>query len=234
MTQSRNLLQPENQDRAPANTPRMQDAWRPEGRPSKLVANQAGGPAATSTSLLGRMLAVGVGLSVVWGILSAPAQAGRYVLNQSFETIERYFGPYLVETRSWQGNKTWTMRTYSNAGIRQVLPSLPANAQFKILFVDGKAQWIILAPASGSGIPVEDTAWQAFQYDWQAAFNFFDYIFGYRPSSYKPVPGYYGGGHEGFYDERICLGDGVQTAYTRYGFGVGEIQLSYTAACEPF
>ncbi len=41
------------------------------------------------------------------------------------------------------------------------------------------------------------------------------------------------GGHEGFYDQRICLGNGIQTTYTEYGFGIGEIQLSYTLECEP-
>lgn len=181
-----------------------------------------------------RKMATVLGILTCWSIFSFPGQAGRYVLNQSFETVESYFGPYLVETSSQHGNETWTIRTYSNVGLRQKLPGLPANAQFKFIFVNGKAQWIILAPGSGDSIPVEDTEWQAFQYDQEAAFNFFDYIFGYRPSSYTPVPGHYGGGHEGFYDERICLADGIQTTYTRYIFGIGEIQISYTVECEPF
>ncbi|HIK16462.1 MAG TPA: hypothetical protein IGS53_14435 [Leptolyngbyaceae cyanobacterium M33_DOE_097] len=184
--------------------------------------------------VLYRLLVISLGVFGSGMVAVAPAQAGRYVLNQSFSTIERYFGRHLTESKRQQGNEVLTERTYSNTRLRRMIPNLPANAKFKVIFVNGKAQWIALVPATGAGIPVEDKAWQAFVYDRATAFNFFEYIFGYRPPTYTPVPGYYGGGHEGFYDNRICLGDGIQTTYTEYISGVGDIQLSYTPECEPF
>jgi hypothetical protein len=156
------------------------------------------------------------------------------VINQPFATIERYFGPHLTETTYPQGEEVWTERTYANAGLRRALPTLPAKAEFKIIFVDGRAQWILLNSAPGQSMPdPSDREWQAFTYDQTAAFNFFEYVFGYRPTTYTPVPGFYGGGHEGFFEHAICLGDGIQTTYTEYIMGIGDIRLSYNPACDP-
>lgn len=185
------------------------------------------------TGTLARVISLGLGLSVCLGIAAAPAQAGRYVFNQPFETIEQYFGPHLTELTSQRENEVWTERYYSNASLRRALPNLPKDVQFKIVFVDGRAQWIVLTPASARDMPsTEDPEWAALNYDEKAASRFFEYIFQYRPSTYQRVPNFNGGGHEGFYENRLCLGDGIQTTYVQTGRGIGDIGLSYTPACE--
>ena len=163
-------------------------------------------------------------------IASPPRRA---IINQSFDVIEYHFGPHLKETLSQQGGEIWVKRTYSNEGLHQALPELPPQAQLSIIFVDGKAKWILLNPSSESSMPTpDDQAWQAFSYDQEVAFKFFEYILGYPPTTYTPVPGFDGGGHEGFLNYAICLGDGIETTYMKFLFGIGNIRLSYNPACE--
>lgn len=155
------------------------------------------------------------------------------VLNQSFATIEGHFGHHLAETTYQRGEETWTERTYSIAGLRQRLPQLPPQVELRFIFVDGRAQWILLNPSAESSMPdPSNGGWQGFNYGQAEATAFFEYIFGYRPSHYTPVPGFYGGGHEGFFEYAICLGDGIQTTFMEFIGGIANIQLSYNAACE--
>lgn len=157
------------------------------------------------------------------------------VLNQPFATIERYFGRHLSETTYTRDGETWTERAYAIAGLRQRLPQLPPQAELRVIFVDGRAQWILLNPSANSSMPdPSNGGWQDFNYGQAEAAQFFEYIFSYRPSSYTPVPGHYGGGHEGFYEQAICLGDGIQTTFIEFIGGIANIQLSYDQACEAF
>lgn len=157
------------------------------------------------------------------------------VLNQPFDTLEHQFGPHITESTYPQGHETWTERTYPTDELRQMIPNLPTQAVLKVIFVDGRAQWVLLNPSADSSMPVpDDEVWQAFTYDQTAASQFFAYIFGYRPATYTPVPGFYGGGHEGFLEHAVCLGDGIQTTYTEYWFGYGDIRLSYNPACDVY
>lgn len=157
------------------------------------------------------------------------------VLNQPFATIERYFGRHLGETTYTRDAETWTERTYAIAGLRQRLPTLPPQAELQVIFVDGLAQWILLNPSAESSMPDPSTGgWQDFNYGPAEAAAFFDYIFGYRPSRYTPIPGHSGGGHEGFYENAICLGDGIQTTFIDFIGGIANIRLSYNEACEAF
>lgn len=186
------------------------------------------------TATLARVIPFGLGLSAWLGVAAAPAQAGRYVLNQSFETIEQYFGPHLTETIQQRENEVWTERYYSNAGLRRALPTFPQNFKLKVVFVDGRAQWIVITSAIAPEMPsTEDPEWASLNYNEAAASNFFQYVFQYRPSTYERVPNFYGGGHEGFYINRLCLGDGIETSYAESGLGISDISLSYTPECEP-
>lgn len=184
---------------------------------------------------LARVIPFGLGISMWLGIAAAPAQAGRYVLNQPFETIEQYFGPHLAEsTRPQNENgEVWTERYYSNAGLRRALPTFPKDSKLKVIFVDGRAQWIVLTSALAPEMPsTEDPEWASLNYDEAAASSFFQYVFQYRPSTYQRVPGFRGDGHEGFYVNRLCLGDGIETTYAESGLGISDISLSYTPECE--
>lgn len=155
------------------------------------------------------------------------------ILNQTFDTIEYQFGPHLTESSYSQGNETWTERTYPTDGLRQMLPTLPDQTVLKIIFVDGRAQWILLNSSEDDSMPLpDDEAWQSFTYDQVTAAQFFAYIFGYHPITFTPVSGFNGGGHEGFLEHAVCLGDGIQTTYTEYWFGYGDIRLSHNPLCE--
>ena len=55
----------------------------------------------------------------------------------------------------------------------------------------------------------------------------------YKPPVWKPIPlPFGGGGHEGFRDNKVCLGDGVVTNFISYRKGEEFIQLQYDPACE--
>lgn len=130
-----------------------------------------------------------------YGFAATPATpvpsppAGRYVINQSFETMEQYFGLHLTESIRQQENETVTERTYDSAGLRQVLPKLPTDAKFKVVFINGRAQRIVLGPAldENDSFPT-DPGWQAFAPRRQDKITFFEYVFGYRPVSFEPEP----------------------------------------------
>lgn len=139
---------------------------------------------------------------------------GRYVLDQSPQTIESYFGTPIAE----EGD----LKTYACDDLRQVFPDLPQAATFQIQFDQDRVVRILLnANASET---------ESFSYD---PAKFFTYIFGYEPSTYQPIPlPFGGGGHEGFIDNKACLGDGVGTAWITYRLGDENIALYYDAACE--
>lgn len=176
----------------------------------------------------------GVGFYVLAATPATPVPAppvGRYVINQSPETIERYFGAYLTESILQRGNETATERTYDNTSIRQAVPGLPIDAQFKTVFINRLSREVVLGPASGEEFP-DDPAWHAFDINQENIFNFFEYVFGYRPSNFRSVPSHDRGGHEGFGEYRFCLGDGIQLLSIGFTAGNGPLRLSYSADCE--
>jgi len=172
-------------------------------------------------------------------LLASPAKAWAMssrgpVINQPFDTIANHFGHYFTEKTYPQGEETWTERTYSTEGLHLLIPTLPDQAVFKIIFVDGRAQWLALHPAVDYSMATSaDEGWSDFTYDEAAASAFFEYVFGYPAPTYTPVPGFSGGG-TGFVNRAVCLGDGVQTTYTEYLFGYGDIRLSYNMACDAY
>jgi hypothetical protein len=147
------------------------------------------------------------------------ALAGRAVLNQTTETIQRDFGrPWTILTVKDKPNTK--VYTYSPAGIRKLIPTLPKSAKFGMVFVNSRVQKIWLDPN-----PAEGTS---YSYDPK---EFFTYIFGYAPPTWKGLQ--YSLGHEGFADNRGCFGDGVVAAYMESNAGTGSVTMAYDRICEP-
>ena len=104
---------------------------------------------------------------------------GRYVLNQSFGTIEGYFGKPLVDLE--------VTANYPIKGLQKLVPSFPADGKFEITFVNGKAQRISVHPE----VPAK---------------LLFEYIFGYQaPAEILVERDIITGGDTSI----ICLGDGI-------------------------
>lgn len=169
--------------------------------------------------------AIGVSLLLSSAVLPIPAVAGRYVLNQTPQTIQRYFGRPIATVPGGETRFAETTYRYSAAGIRRVLPRLPKRATFQIGFNKQQAQSLWLDANADENKP--------FHYDRAEASKFFAYVFGYQPSYWQPIalPNG-GGGHEGFIEYEFCLGDGVATSYMSYRLGEENIRLFYNPMCE--
>jgi hypothetical protein len=141
-----------------------------------------------------------------------PAFAGRYVINQTPETINSYFGQPLNPV-------TYTLN-YPTTELRKVLPKFPKQGEFKITFVNNKVQRIQLEP----NVVTPD---EIFSYEPK---KFFQYLFGYQPPIAKIINQSTG---EGFGSTEMCLGDGIGTSYTTSAPGDMFIELYYKTACEP-
>jgi hypothetical protein len=151
-------------------------------------------------------------LLLLISIAVPPALAGRYVLNQTPETINHYFGQPLNEV-------TYTLK-YPTTDLRRLFPDFPKNGEFQITFVNNRVQQIELKPNISGG---EGT----FSYN---PAKFFEYIFGYKPPILRVINRNTG---EGFATYEVCLGDGVATSYTTSAPGDLFISLYYKTACEP-
>ena len=157
---------------------------------------------------------------LVLSIFAPQAQAGRYVLNQTPQKIQNYFGRPIAREQS----NASTTYTYSAKPLRLVIPKLPKQAKFEISFIQNKAQVIAL---------IVHAQEKSFNYGQAEAQELFNYIFGYKPPIWKPIPlPFGGGGHEGFRDHKFCLGDGVVNNFISYRIGEEFIQLRYDPACE--
>jgi hypothetical protein len=154
-----------------------------------------------------------------------PALAGRYVLNQSPQTVQRYFGRPIAPVPQTETRLSEATYRYSSAGIRRILPKLPKRATLQIGFSNQRAQSVWLDANADEN--------ESFQYDRAEASQFFAYVFGYQPSYWQPIdlPNG-GGGHEGFIEYEVCLGDGVATSYMSYRLGEENIRLFYNPLCE--
>lgn len=156
---------------------------------------------------------------ILAGWFAPPALAGRYVLNQTPQTIQRYFGrPLKIETSAT--NPTQKTYFYSTLPIRRLFPSFPVQGQFGMTYVNDRVKTIWLSPRTPEN--------GNFSYNPKA---FFNYIFGYQPPIFKQLQ--VSGGHEGFADYKACLGDGVITTYIEYRLGTDQISLTYDPVCEP-
>lgn len=154
--------------------------------------------------------------------------AGRYVLNQPRQTLERYFGGYWTRLTHHDADQvTRVTYTYSPRGIRRIFPQV-RQAAFAITYVGDRAQTVHMSAIAG-----DDE--QGFTYGQREAARFFQYVFGYQPPIWNLVSDRFTG-NETIHDYVYCLGDGVATGFTLGGaqqFLLGEATLYYDLRCEP-
>lgn len=167
---------------------------------------------------------VGVGLIVLIfsSIAARPAIAGRYVLNQTPQTIERYFGRYWTRltTTDTNGNMVRTY-TYSPYALRRLF-SGTQNSTFEVRFINNRAQQISLRNMESPDFDLSDSA------------RFFEYVFQYKPSQSQYRELGLENVMEGYGEYVACLGDGVISRYNGSGAGLTFfVTLSYDLRCEP-
>ncbi len=157
-------------------------------------------------------------------IFLPPALAGRYVLNQTPQTIERHFGRY--NTKKTNGEQV--TYTYAPKSFRRLFPQFP-KSNFSITFVNNQAKYINLN-FNGDFFKYPGS----YNYDKPEATKFYNYIFGYQPPIWKELSAQFGG-NETVYFYEYCLGDGVATSFERYGYKqfTDSATLSYNNRCEP-
>ena len=171
----------------------------------------------TTSSLI---ITLSFGFQILGGMTAPQAQAGRYVLNQTPETIQRSFGtPLAIE--SFPVHPNIKSYSYSAAGIRRMFPDFPRQGRFGMTYVNNRVTQIWLVPNS-----THTEEFNSFD-----PRRFFDYIFAYEPPIWQELQ--YSGGHEGFAAYKACLGDGVGISFTQYQMGFDNISMVYNPACEP-
>ncbi|NEQ24930.1 MAG: hypothetical protein F6K28_38715 [Microcoleus sp. SIO2G3] len=177
--------------------------------------------------ILHRFLLGAIATGLILSVADRSQAAGRFVLNQSPQTIERYFGRYWTRLTRTENGITRVTYTYSPAGLQRVFPNTQID-RFAIAFVDNRSQQISI---NITGDPDPDS----FTYDRPEASRLYEYIFGYRPSIWQLLNSRFTG-NETIYDYEYCLGDGVATAFTLGGaaqFVWGDVTLYYDSRCEP-
>lgn len=134
------------------------------------------------------------------------ALAGRSVLNQNSDVIIQNFGEPLERIFA----KDVDVYAYDTPELHRLFPQFP-NSKFFITFIARKANSITVDFKGDFDSYPEDN------YDKDTAFKFFNYIFGYEPPVWKELSSKFTG-NETIYDYVYCLGDGVATSFTRYGY----------------
>jgi hypothetical protein len=186
-----------------------------------------------SITLAGRTL-VAVALLIALVILPAnTALAGQAVFNQTPETMDKAFGRYWTKlTREGSDGKAYVTYTYSPNKLRRRFPGYPAS-EFTMIYRDNRVQSVTFSPyktAEDAKNQYDPLIQQEEVISSKMEEKFFEYLFGYRPSIYKPLYEYEGN----FYGYTNCLGDGVASDYVlSYPRMIGGITLKYNQACEP-
>ena len=163
-----------------------------------------------------KLTALCLGVLLLLSLQVPPAWAGRYIINQTPETINRYFGQPL--------NQITYSLNYPTTDLRRLFPNLSKDATFKITFVNNKVNYIELEHNTNN-----NTGSAYFNYE---PAKFFEYIFGYKPSMIKETqhPNY---DQQGAYYHELCLGDGAATSYVTTVNGDLFVKLYYNKVCEP-
>lgn len=158
---------------------------------------------------------------MIGSIAALPAMAGRYVLNQTPQTVERYFGRYWTRlTTTDASENTVITYTYSPQRLQRLFTGTE-HSTFKVTFVNNRAQQITLNDMATRDFGTPDAA------------RFFEYVFGYRPpeTQYRDLG--IENTMEGYGEYVVCLGDGVLTRYNGTGAGITFfVTLSYDQRCE--
>ncbi|MGL4376896.1 MAG: hypothetical protein ACRCT1_10695 [Microcoleaceae cyanobacterium] len=175
-------------------------------------------------NILKKTLGLSLGLLLVSASLPENAIAGRYVLNQTPEQIEKYWGsPLSKRTKQTEKGTEEIIYNYGTNSLLRLFPTLPKNAEFQVIFVNNQALRILLITHSNGDQP--------FSFSSRDASQLFNYIFGYQPPTWKNLPHIYG--HEGFGETKACLGDGVGIFFYSFMWGEDDISLYYDPLCEP-
>ncbi|WP_201324701.1 hypothetical protein [Pseudanabaena sp. lw0831] len=154
--------------------------------------------------------------------LPSPVLAGRYVINQSPETLSEYFGEPINISESKNG----AIYTYSSFELREFLPQFK-NVNLSVLYVNSRAKSISFN-LNGEANAEEE-------FDLATISRFYNYIFGYQPSIFKRLARQFSG-NETIATYQYCLGDGVAASFTLGGykqFLSGGVDLFYESKCEP-
>jgi S-layer homology domain len=171
-------------------------------------------------ALLCRALAIdAVSPEYIAGFPRRATQA-RPIFDRSPEILQSYFGSPLRESIDGERRTQY----YLAAGIWQLFPDWTRGGEFAVTFTNNRSTAISLNPNANPELPSG-----TFAYDSK---KIFQYIFGYSPKMASNYPGWYGGGHEGFYINKLCLGDGVVTSYMSSLLGDTDISLSYDPVCQ--
>ncbi len=165
-----------------------------------------------------------VGFLLLNCVFISPALAGRYVLNQTPQIIEGYFGSYT--TKLTQGEKI--TYTYAPKSFRGLFPKFP-KSNFAITFVNNQAKYITLNFNGGFSPDAS-----SYNYGQAEAVKFYNYIFGYKPPVWQKLSEKFSG-NETIYFYEYCLGDGVATSFDISGYQqlTDSATLSYDTRCEP-
>ncbi|BAY63951.1 hypothetical protein NIES22_40410 [Calothrix brevissima NIES-22] len=164
-----------------------------------------------------------LGSLVINSLLTLPAVAGRYIFNQTPQTIAGYFGRY--NSKKIDGEQV--TYTYAPQSFRRLFPQFP-KSNFSITFVNNRAKYINLN-FNGDFFQYPGD----YNYDKAQASKFYNYIFGYQPPIWQELSSKFSG-NETVYFYEYCLGDGVATNFMRYGYKqfTDSATLSYNSRCE--
>jgi hypothetical protein len=191
-----------------------------------------------SITLAGRTL-VAVALLIALVILPAiilpanSALAGQAVFNQTPETMDKAFGRYWTKLTQEYDGKPYVTYTYSPNKLRRRLPGYPAS-EFTMIYRDNRVQSVTFRPyktAEDAKKQYDPLIQQEEVISSKMEEKLFEYLFGYRPSIYKPL--YEEAGTA--YSYTNCLGDGVASSYAvaHSTYLISGITLNYDQACEP-
>lgn len=158
-------------------------------------------------SYLNKLGPIATTLFLINGLTSASVEAAaRPVLNQSPQTLQRYFGqPWTRLTETQDNGRTLVTYTYNPTKLRRLFPEA-RDLRFSVVFVKNQAQQIRVD--SGNAAIVNYP---------QRADQFFAYVFGYFPSTnstvYKKVLPDDSGLSGSLQYTVYCLGNGIATGH---------------------
>ena len=167
-----------------------------------------------------------LGLLLLNGICAPSAQAGRPVLNQTPQTIKRYFGGYKTRLTTNQG----VTYTYTPANFKRLFPKFP-KSKFLITFVNNRARKITLDFSEDLNNFRADN--YRYNYGQAEATKFYNYIFGYQPPIWKELSNRFE--QDTVHNFEYCLGDGVGNSFLIGGAAQITFDASfyYDSRCEP-
>jgi hypothetical protein len=162
-------------------------------------------------------------LSMGW---SFPAQAGRYIFNQNYDTIIHHFGYPQEQVWGWNS----AVYTYQTPELQELFPQYP-HLKFSVFFYENKVTSVTLTFDEND---FTDAIYEeGYNYDQEMAFKFFNYLFGYESTTFTELSSTFTG-NETIYDYEYCLGDGVANNFTRWGYAqmTDYVIWHYDARCE--